>query len=176
MNSIAERWYDGKYRHFAQGLVVLVGVPVVAIVEVYHEGVHAVVGIVDAQVDGALDVRVAAEPLVEVHREVQTVVGLQTVVVAVGEVAELSGIVVRLVGLPLVVVGIEGAAVARGIYPGGREVHAVVEAVGGGEVEVVAAVILGREGVPFVDEMSFAVKLTHGLRPSVAYPAGELSH
>ena len=68
----------------------LVGIPVVAIVDIYQEGVHAVVGIVDTQVDGTLDARVTAEPLVEVHREVQSVVGLQAVVVAVGEVAELA--------------------------------------------------------------------------------------
>ena len=79
-------------------------------------------------------------------------------------------------GLLLVVVCVEGAAVARSIHPCGTEVYAVIKLVVGSDVDVVATVILGMEGATLIDGMSLTVKLAHGLRPSVAYPAGELAH
>ena len=111
----------------------------------------------------------------EVHREVQSVVGFQAVVVAVGEVAELACVVVGCVGLVLVVVGIEGTAVARGIYPGGREVEALAKLIVGCDVDVVAAVILGMKGASTIYYMSLAVELTHCLGPRVGHPTGKVA-
>ena len=61
----------------------------------------------------------ALELLVEVDAEVEAVVGLEAVVVAILEVSEGAAVAVGRVGLVLVVVGVEGAAVAGGIDPGG---------------------------------------------------------
>ena len=119
LNPITERGDDGEDGYLTQGFEVLVGLPVVAVVKVHHKGVHAVIGIVDTEVNGALYARVALELFVEVDAEVEPVVGLEAVVVAILEVSEGAAVTVGRVGLVLVVVGVEGAAVACGIDPGG---------------------------------------------------------
>ena len=136
---------------------------VVTIVEIYHERVHVVVGVVYAEVDSALYIRVALELLVEVDTEVEAMVGLETIVIAVFKVTQGASIAICRVGLLFVVVGVECATIARGVYPCGAEVYAVTELIVGGNVDIVAAVILGMEGASFVDDMSLAVKLAHGL-------------
>ena len=112
----------------------------------------------------------------EVDAEVEAVVGFETVVVSVLKVSYGACIVVGCMGLFLIIVGVERAAVACGIYPCGREVDALVQLVACGDVYVVTAVILGMEGTPTVDDVSFAVKLSHGLRPGIGYPSGKLAY
>ena len=67
------------------------------------------------------------ELLVEVDTDIESVIGLKSVVVAVFEVSYGAGIVVGRMGLVLIVVRVEGSAIARSIYPCGRKVDAVAQ-------------------------------------------------
>ena len=112
----------------------------------------------------------------KVYADVKTMIGLETVVVTTLEIAYGSGILFGGVGLVFVVMCVEGSAIACGIDPCGREVDAVVQLLAGSNVYIVAAVIFSMKRASVVDDVSFAVKLAHGFRPSVGYPSSKLTH